>query len=134
MSKVHPIKTEFGFLNGRDCIYLDSLSFSNRTNALHLKGEINGSLCSEAPSEKWIVYELTFEGVLASKITELDTWESQKDWYSESCFDLVERSKWKNMLGGKVTDNHQQYIVSTYDDIIEVVCKSYSLKFGERRA
>ena len=134
MSIVKPIETEYGTLNGRDSIFLDEISLTNRTNHLHLNGEFNGSLCSKPTFEKWIPYELTFEWVLASKITELDTWESMRNWYNETSFDEIAGSDWLKDLGGKITPEYKHYIILTYDDVVEVVCKSYNLVLGEPHA
>ncbi len=134
MNKAVPIETMYGSLNGRDSIYLDEMSMTNRTNNVHLKGELNGSLCSKPPSEKWIPYDLTFEWVLATKVTELDTWESQKNWYNKSSFDQIRESNWLSSLEGKITPEHKHYIILTYDDVVEIICKSFKLELGEPHA
>ncbi len=134
MSSVNPINTAYGILNGRDSIFLDEVSMSNRTNHLHLKGEFNGSLLSIPAEEKWIPYELTFEWVLASKITELDTWESQQNWYNESSFDEVIDSEWLKSLSRNRKLEHKHFIILTYDDVIEVICKSFNLVLSKPHA
>ncbi|WP_419832589.1 hypothetical protein [Endozoicomonas atrinae] len=121
-------------MNGRDAIYLDDVLFENRTNHLKLKGDVNSALCSKSIPEKWIPYCLTFEWVLSVKITELDTWESLRNWYNESSFDEVANSSWLAEHGGKVTPEYKHYILLTYDDVVEVICKSYQLEFGEPKA
>ena len=134
MNIVNPIETEYGVLNGRDSIFLDEISMTNRTNHLHLKGEFNSSLCSKPVSEKWIPYEIIFEWVLASKITELDTWESQRNWYNETSFDEIIDSEWLKNISGKKTPEHRHFIILTHDDVVEVICKSYSIVLGEPHA
>jgi hypothetical protein len=131
INRAIPIETEYGILDGRDSIFLDEISMSNRTNNLHLEGELNGSLCSKSPGEIFIPYRLTFEWVLTFKVTELDTWEAQKNGYNKSSFDKIEDSEWIKNLAGKKTPNHQHFIILTYDDVIEVVCKSYKFELGE---
>src|SRR5687768_13982998 len=37
------IQTELGLLRGRDCIYLDKVSITDRTRTLLLEGEVNGN-------------------------------------------------------------------------------------------
>ncbi len=130
-----PIDIGLGEMNGRDAIYLDNITFSNRTNHLHLSGKINSNLCSSPMTEKWVPYELKFEWVIAYKITELDTWESQKNWYNISSLDLIENSDWLKSLGGKKkSPEHKHIIMLTYDDVIELVCKNYQVKLGVSHA
>jgi len=130
-----PIDIGLGVINGRDSIYLNTIEFSNRTNHLHISGEINGDLCSKPSAEKWIPYEIKFEWIIANKITELDTWESQQNWYNTSSFDLIENSEWLEKLGGqKLHNDHKHIIILTYDDVIELVCKSYQVNLGKPHA
>lgn len=97
-------------------------------------GKFNGSLFSIPAEEKWIPYELTFEWVLASKITELDTWESQQNWYNESSFDEVIDSEWLKSLSRNRKLEHKHFIILTYDDVIEVICKSFNLVLSKPHA
>ncbi len=125
--KYQPIETEYGFLAGRDCIYLDDVSFLNGTYRLRLSGKINKILVSDPPesSERFIPYELVFSGVLALKMIELDSW----DFECESSFDEILDSEWVADLGGKVTSTDKHIFVQTYDDVFEVVCSSYKFKY-----
>ncbi|MFO7536573.1 MAG: hypothetical protein R6X32_00775 [Chloroflexota bacterium] len=125
--KHRPIETEYGFLAGRDCIFLDDISFLNGTYKLRLKGEINKNLVSDPPesSERFIPYELVFTEVLALKIIELDSW----DFECESSLDEILDSEWIADLGGKVSSDHKHIFVQTYDDVFEIVCASYEFKF-----
>jgi len=134
MTIVRPVETKYGLLNGRDSIFLDTVSMGNRTNRLLLKGEFSGSLCSKPASEKWIPYELIFEWVIASKITELDTWESQASCCNETSFDEIIDSEWLKKIGSKKTSEHKHFIILTYDDVVEVICKSYNLALGKPHA
>ena len=134
MGIAKPIETKYGFLEGRDSIFLDEISFTNGTNHLHMKGSINGSLCSKPVSEKWIPYELTFEWIVASKITGLDAWESQKNWYNETSFDEILESNWLKEVACANSKEHKQFIILTYDDVVEVVCRSFHLNFGRPHA
>ncbi|VAW69038.1 hypothetical protein MNBD_GAMMA10-2425 [hydrothermal vent metagenome] len=131
MNQAEPVITKYGVLNGRDAIYLDEISFSNGTDNTHIKGEFSLSLCSKSAKEKWLPYELTFERVLVIKVTELDTWESQQNWYNKSSFDLIKNSEWLSKLSGKKTQEHKHFIMLTYDDVIEVICESFLLEYGE---
>ena len=126
--KYQPIETEYGFLSGRDCIYLDDVSFLNgRTYKLRLKGKINRNLVSAPPesAERFIPYELIFTRVMALKIMELDSW----DFECESSFDEILNSEWVAELGVKVSSNAKHIFVQTYDEVFEVVCSSYEFKY-----
>ncbi len=125
--KYEPIETEYGTLYGRDCIFLDDVSFLGGTSSLKLTGEINKNLVSDTPrsAPHFMPYELTFWGVLALKMIEFDSW----DYESVSSFDEVVHSKWIEKLGGKITNKHKHIFVQTYDDVFDVVCSSYKFKF-----
>lgn len=133
MQRVQPIKTAYGSMRGRDAIHLDSIQFENGTNALRLCGEINGRLCEDAPPGDWIPYTLVFDDVLVSHVTELDTWESQNDWYNESSFDEIIESKWISSMNGKVSPEHRHFILKTYDDVIEVICRDFNFALKQPR-
>ena len=121
MDKYVPIQTVLGTLKGRDCIYLDDAAFQNGVNQFVLKGEINGNLCSKKRTGIDIPYEIIFFGVMALKMVELDSCDSD----SESSFDEVIGSSWIKSLGGKVDTNHHHYYFQTYDEVFEVVCDRY---------
>ena len=126
--KYQPIKTKYGFLAGRDCIYLDDVSFLNGgTYQLRLKGRINMVLVSDPlkSDESFTPYELFFTGVLALKMIELDSW----DFECASSFDEILESEWIAELGGKVSSDDKHVFVQTYDDIFEVICSSYEFKY-----
>ena len=124
--KFKVIKTPLGIVEGRDGIYLDEVIYKDRTNKVILRGSLNGCLCDKGDKDKveFSDFELVFNGVLASKIIELDSW----DWDSTSSFDEVIESDWIKDLGGKVTSKNRHFLVQTYDDVIEVVCDSFELK------
>jgi hypothetical protein len=127
MRQYRPIETEHGFLAGRDCIFLDEISFQYRTNTVVLKGEVNGNLVSNPPEDgsRWIPYQLVFSGVLALKMLELDSW----DFECASSFDEILDSEWMAALGGKVTTDHKHLLVQTYDDVFELVCSSCEFSY-----
>lgn len=123
--KYTPIKTELGFLYGRDCIYLNKTEYGF---SLVLYGKINGNLCSNEQKNRFISYKLTFKEALAVSIIELDSMYDSDSWKAESCFDEVMNSSWVKELKGKVTSNHRHFSLQTYDDVFEVVCESYKLE------
>ena len=130
MNRSIPVKTDLGILAGRDCIYLDRIAFRDRTGTLVLEGEINGSLCSKPQKRKWVSYTVTFHGILALKMIELDSWNGR----IRSSFDEVKDSKWVRSLGGKVGRRHKHFVVQTYDYVLEVVCSGYETEFGSAQA
>ena len=128
-----PIKTDYGSLHGRDATHLDEIQFENGTNRLRLRGELSAALCDEPPDGDWIPFDLLFDGVLVSHVTELDTWESKRDWYHTSSFDEVEHSAWLASMTGKISADHTHFIVATYDDVVEVICREFTLSLEQPR-
>ena len=124
MSQAQPVESEIGVLRGRDCIYLDSVELREGTNVLVLRGEINGDLCSRQRPGELIPYRLTFRGVLAIRLVELDSW----CFDCASSFDECVSSPWIRELGGKVTQAHRHFVVQTYDDVFDVVCETFELE------
>jgi hypothetical protein len=118
----HPIETTLGVLSGRDALFLDQIEMDIQQGVLQLKGTINGALLAKSLNRD-IAYVLTFFGVLALQLIELDSWDN----CATSSFDEVWHSRWQVQLGGKVTPDHRHYLVQTYDDVIEVVCQRFDL-------
>lgn len=126
MNRHIPIKTSLGELSGRDCIFLDAIKFPNGPTVLVLEGEVNGSLCDSPWDGKYIPYVLTFRGVLALKMIELDSW--KWDGQIISSFFEIQESSWIQELEGKVTTEHKHYLVITYDDVFEIVCDQFEFQ------
>jgi hypothetical protein len=64
---------------------------------------------------------VTFKGILAFQMVELDSWDRPID---ASCFYEVLDSSWVRSLGGKVdVRRHHHYTLQTYDDVFDVVCE-----------
>ena len=130
-----PIQTVAGVIYGRDAIYLDDVHFDCEKKTIELRGELNSTLCSKYKDDEnsFIGYSLSFSGVLAFAMTELDF----KD-YGNSSFDRVINSKRLNEMrrkdhSAKVKPNLEHYLVFTYDDVFDVVCETYELKILEAR-
>jgi hypothetical protein len=128
--KPHPkaIHTEVGVLNGRDAIFLDSVEYKFGT--LRLEGHFNANLASAYQGrEEDIPYILVFTGVMYYAAWELDLYPNDRD--IESSFDKVENSPLlktlKNDGSEKMTDQHQHFVLSTYDDVYEIVALDYCL-------
>jgi hypothetical protein len=123
-----PVVTPVGELYGRDAIFLDDVSAGRRV--LILKGEINGRLTS-IPQDRYIGYTLTFKGVIAFSMIELD---ACKD-FGISSFDEILDSGWIGKIRASVErdvlncSQLRHFFVQTYDDVFNVVCQTYELAF-----
>lgn len=118
-----PIESPLGTLNGRDCIFLRGVSLLEHQNDLVLRCSVDEGLCSKGRSDvvAGVPTTMTFRGVLALLMIELDSW----DWSGESSFDEVVDSEWVRTLRGKVTSAHRHFVVQTYDNVFQVVCEDY---------
>lgn len=132
MEKVVPIKTALGILNGRDCIYFDTVKQDSDDNFV-FTGEINGMLVSLHTNEKeWFKYKLTFKRVLACFFCELDTYEniSGTGYLDDSCFDIIEDSHWLHTLPVRKDfkkDMYKHYRLFTYDVVYNIIAVDYQL-------
>lgn len=124
-----PVETQIGVLVGRDAIYLNSTFYDGYN--LIVEGSFNGHLASK-PTKEAVFYRLTFSGVLALRMTKIDSLYHSDPLEAvtgdASCFDEIVNSSWIAGLGGKVTPNHKHYHFGTYDDTFEIACESYELK------
>ena len=93
-----------------------------------LTGSFNGHLCSQR-LDYWVDYSLTFYGVLALKMTELDSSIHMYPHLGASSFDEVLNSTWEAQaqLGGTVTPEHKHYLIRTYDYVFELICQRCKL-------
>lgn len=121
-----PIETPLGFVSGRDGIYLELVEFKDLTSTVVLDCSFNTNLCSASPQDngQFQSCKITFKGVLAIQIIELDSWDCE----SETSFDEIVDSGWIKMLGGKVTQAHRHFLLQTYDDVFEIVCNSCDIE------
>jgi len=122
MEKIIGIETEFGIIEGRDGIFLDSLSYPNETEFI-LKGEFN--INSEDKK-----FEIKFSEIVYLHSIALDFDERRQ---MES-FGFVENStlikKFRNLdHSNKLISKHAHYYFSTYDTVFEIVAKDYNLKW-----
>ena len=119
-----PIETSLGVLFGRDCIFLDAVSFSDVDRVLHIEGEIGGDRLANGAGNVWIPYELKFINVLWYQQRDLDS-----DWTWEASFE--ERKNTPALRRFPTAKHH--YFVQTYDDIFDVLCESFEFKTGMER-
>lgn len=132
MEKVVEIETPiFGMLNGRDCIYINSVTQDNYGNLI-FKGEINGNLADKIKNDKWFTYTLTFHRVITYFCCELDTYENIDNYgyldYSD--FNVIENSKWLANFPiredfDKSIYNHYQLF--TYDYVYNIIAVSFDI-------
>ena len=124
-----PCETVVGIIAGRDAIYLDDVQYTPSALCLTLRGDLNGSLCSQNKGgAEWITYELTFLGVFAFRMIEIDL----SGWRGQSSFDKVRNSTWLSELLAhdktqSLSSRHNHFYVMTYDHVFDIIAKSYSL-------
>ena len=131
MEKAVPIETNVGVLNGRDCIFLDTVVQEEHNGTLVFKGDINGNLIEKAKG--WMPYTLTFTGVLACFYCELDTYNNlinTNELVENSSFDLMENSVWLKSL--PVRDDYDKskykhYRLFTYDVVYDIIATEHTL-------
>lgn len=132
MEKIIDIEDKFlGLLNGRDCIYIDKVTFTD-SSALEFEGELNGSLCSKIREEKWIPYKLTFKSVVSHFVCELDTYEGfgNTDCYKHSDFTVIENSVMMEKIPIRRDYNKSEYghfRVFTYDYVFDIIAEDFEL-------
>ena len=132
MEKAFPIETAAGLLQGRDCIYLDTV-LQNDLNDLIFKGALNGALLTNnQTAQEWLSYQLRFHGVLAYFSCELDTYENLAgtDFLHGTCFDLIRESKWLRSLPVRNDldkNDYHHYRLLTYDVVYNIIAQSYVL-------
>ena len=112
MAKYRPVETSLGVISGRDAIYLDEITLVIAERKLVLRGEFNGHLCSKR-THGFIPYELIFHRVSDHKLTDLNQFGFER---GVSSFDEI--------VG---TGAPKEFLVRTYDDVLEVVCDGYQL-------
>lgn len=120
-----------GILNGRDCIYIDKVTFAD-DSSLEFDGELNGSLCSGVREEKWIPYTLTFRSVIAHFVCELDTYEGfgNIECYRHSDFTEIESSALMSKIPIRKDYNKSEYKhfrVFTYDYVFDIIAEDFEL-------
>ena len=133
MEKVVGIKLpELGTLNGRDCIYLDTVTQDN-CGDLILKGEINGILADKIKEEKWIPYTLAFHDVIAFFSCESDTYENMDRYghFDRTDFNVVENSKWLAEI--PIREDYERsaykhYQLFTYDVVYNIIAVSFDIE------
>jgi len=132
-----PVETKFGIINGRDSLILDYFDFDCDENTLMLSGSLSLTnrfmehISAQLDAEQ-ILYAVTFRGVMAFSVLELDSWSKlNRDRDSQSCFDEITNSVWQMQMisNGKITAQHRHFTFSTYDDVIDVICHDFKMNF-----
>ncbi len=127
-----------GKLNGRDCIYIDTVTLDGY-DSLIFSGEINGDLASKIRDEKWVPYTLKFRRVLAYFACELDTYENLcgTDYLDHSDFTVIENSeRLAEFPIRKDFDRslYKHFRVFTYDVVFDIFAVDFDLKADMERA
>ena len=121
------IETPVGVLRGRDAIFVDTIQFPNPFDAA-ITGSFNGHLGSRR-IEGMIDYSLTFGGVKGFELILADLAPD----VGKSCFEEVRESAWLIDFA-KIKDlgdpMPKHYRITSYDHVINVMCKSYELSIN----
>lgn len=122
-----PVETEFGYLFGRDAIFLDEVIYDCRN--LTLKGEFNGILCSKKQNS-YITYEIEFKGVYYFRSIELDVSITldNKYWHEGTNFDEILDSDVLKAISKARNLKLRHFLFLTYDDVFEIACQEFVLK------
>ncbi len=130
------VRTPLGYMYGRDAIYVDKLDYELERRTVTLTGEFNGALGSDAKSDDFIMYTLRLEGVYYFNVVELDLYgDDVQSVQSQSAYP----SNWLEYRHSTLLDNARQqgkaelqrlrhFILFTYDDVFEIVCRMYTLE------
>ncbi|MCM1314867.1 MAG: GNAT family N-acetyltransferase [Alistipes senegalensis] len=128
--KIVSVKIEkLGVLNGRDCIYIDTVTQDDMDNLI-FKGEINGWLAEKIKTDKFIPYKLTFKRIIAYFSCELDTYENIDNFahLDYSCFNIVENSKWLENFPVRMDFDksiYKHYQIFTYDFVYNIIAVDF---------
>ncbi|WP_195599396.1 hypothetical protein [Longibaculum muris] len=131
METLTAIQTELGILQGRDCVYLNTL-IQDDFGHLTLSGDINGHLIYNNTNEKdWISYQLVFQQVLAYFSCELDTYEMiENNADYQSSFVMVNASRWIEKLPIRKDIDcslYKHYRFYTYDFVYDILAVDFQM-------
>lgn len=121
MDIIKGIETEYGIIEGRDGIYLDSISYPDESTLI-LRGDFN------TPKD-FKKYEIKFSGIVYLHSIELDFGERK----SMASFGVIDNSVLIQKLqktnhSNKLKPHHKHFYFQTYDTIFELVAEDYDLK------
>ncbi len=132
MAEICPIETRLGVICGRDSIYLDEVTYDYAHRKVRLSGEINGALCSSSNDDSIIKYKLEFLGIYVFKLAELDLWCELTDIdFCITSFGEIKNSALSAQASKVEGANLKHYLIQTYDDVFEIVCKEYKFELPE---
>ena len=114
------IDTKYGILQGRDCIYLDSIQYVNEST-IDFNGELN-------TGNSFVPYSITFAGIIWFQQVELDFDERNfQDSFAMihnsnrlALFSKLDHSK-------KISSKHCHFYLRTYDSVFEIIADGYQL-------
>lgn len=127
-----------GTLNGRDCIYIDTVTLDGYDN-LTFSGEINGFLASRVRSGKWIPYTLKFHRVITYFACELDTYENLcgTEHLDHGNFIVIENSERLARFPIRIDFDkslYKHFRVFTYDVVFDIFAADFELKANMEKA
>lgn len=101
-------------------------------NEVELIGEINASLCSQVNDEEYIPYKFIVKGIHYFNMVELDI------SYTNVLKDVEVNSSLTEVTGSDLLTtikevrglNLRHLIICTYDEIFEIACKEFEMKFN----
>lgn len=123
-----PVVTKLGVISGRDAFELKKIETQLTPISITLWLSLSTNLCSAPhPFEGFIDVKITFQDVLMYGAYSLDffPYENQID----SSFDKIQDSAYLKEYDPKGAYMH--LLLSAYDHVIEVVCKSYDFETSE---
>lgn len=120
-----PVEMREGVLCGRTSIFLKNIEFLDDFNTFVFNGHIDLGMSSTSQAIDNIPFSLVFNGVLAFRLLELDSWSEEY----VSSFMEISNSQWVAELGGKVTDQHRHFVVMEYDNVFDIVCSDFEIKY-----
>lgn len=122
-----PISTDVGIIRGRDAIYVRQFQI-NEDHNFTVRGELNGALCSSAPSADFFGFRCVFHGVVGFRMDALD--HSDASAYRSS-FDEGTESEWLNTIRSRDPSQdfpgYREFRLVTYDDVFTLICHRYDL-------
>lgn len=128
-----PVATQFGTVRGRDALTLEAVEVELYPHSLVLRGTANAGLFSQAPQRGSVPFHLEFHGLLGLRMEDVDFVDHEP--LSVGSFLIVVESTWlaeiqRRDSGGKVSKDHQHYVVQTYDDVVQVIASSHRFLLG----
>ena len=123
----------YGIPCGRDAIFLDEIKVDYSSSSAVFIGQFNGHLFDDNYIDGYIDYVLEFTGIYIYRMTELDLSYDLVDIKNEgSSFFEVKNSKLIEHAKNERNEDLRHFILRTYDDVFEIVCRDYRLDVNHK--